>query len=164
MPNKWTFQIKPIKELLNKYVGNGRGWIDPFAGKYSPAEFTNDLNRRMPTWAHVSAQIFIRCFQEKDFKGIIYDPPYSPRQISECYKGIGLIVSMKDTQGQALKADDKAYISKQIIKGGYVISCGWNTNGFGKKNGFEIVEILLVAHGGAHNDTIVTVERKVALI
>lgn len=27
-------------------------------------------------------------------------------------------------------------------------------------NGFEIIEILLVAHGGMHNDTIVTVERK----
>lgn len=32
--------------------------------------------------------------------------------------------------------------------------------GIGKKNGFEIIEILLVAHGGMHNDTIVTVERK----
>lgn len=33
-------------------------------------------------------------------------------------------------------------------------------NGIGKTRGFEIVEILLVAHGGNHNDTIVTVERK----
>jgi hypothetical protein len=31
----------------------------------------------------------------------------------------------------------------------------------GKTNGFEIEEILLVPHGGWHNDTIVTVERKV---
>lgn len=68
---------------------------------------------------------------------------------------------MQDTQGQALKANDKSYISKMIIEDGYAISCGWNTNGFGKKNGFEIIEILLVAHGGAHNDTIVTVEKKV---
>lgn len=30
-----------------------------------------------------------------------------------------------------------------------------------KKYGFEIIEILLVAHGGWHNDTIVTVEKKV---
>ena len=33
--------------------------------------------------------------------------------------------------------------------------------GDGKKYGFEIIEILLVAHGGWHNDTIVTVEKKV---
>lgn len=31
----------------------------------------------------------------------------------------------------------------------------------GLKRGFEIVEILLVAHGSNHNDTIVTVEKKV---
>ena len=42
-----------------------------------------------------------------------------------------------------------------------VISCGWNSCGFGKKLGFEIVEILLVCHGRTHNDTIVTVEKKI---
>ena len=31
----------------------------------------------------------------------------------------------------------------------------------GKNRGFEIVEILLVAHGGHHNDTICTVEKKI---
>ena len=31
--------------------------------------------------------------------------------------------------------------------------------GIGKNNGFKIVEILLVPHGGWHNDTIVTVEK-----
>jgi hypothetical protein len=46
MPDKWTFRIKPIKELLAKYVGDGKGWIDPFSGQNSLAEFTNDLQRR----------------------------------------------------------------------------------------------------------------------
>ena len=41
-----------------------------------------------------------------------------------------------------------------------MISFGWNSIGFGKNRGFEIIEILLVAHGGTKNDTIVTVERK----
>ena len=44
MPNKWTFKIKPIAELLKRYVGSGDNWIDPFAGMNSPAEITNDLN------------------------------------------------------------------------------------------------------------------------
>jgi len=39
--------------------------------------------------------------------------------------------------------------------------CGWDSNGFGKNRGFELIELLLVCHGGRHNDTIVTVERKV---
>ncbi|MEQ9716120.1 MAG: hypothetical protein ABGF52_11385, partial [Candidatus Asgardarchaeum sp.] len=52
-------------------------------------------------------------------------------------------------------------ISRVIKDNGIVISCGWNSNGVGKTRGFEIVEILLVPHGGIHNDTIVTVERKI---
>ena len=41
------------------------------------------------------------------------------------------------------------------------ITCSWNSGGIGKKHGFEMEEILLVAHGGWHNDTIVVVERKI---
>lgn len=33
--------------------------------------------------------------------------------------------------------------------------------GIGIKYGFEIQEILLVPHGGWHNDTIVVVEKKI---
>ncbi len=35
-----------------------------------------------------------------------------------------------------------------------------NSMGMGKNRGFEIQRILLVPHGGNHNDTIVTVEKK----
>lgn len=41
-----------------------------------------------------------------------------------------------------------------------MISFGWNSNGIGKKHHFDITRILVVAHGGHHNDTIVTVEKK----
>jgi len=41
-----------------------------------------------------------------------------------------------------------------------VLSFGWNTVGMGKTRGFEIVEIMLVCHGGAHNDTICLAERR----
>ena len=51
-------------------------------------------------------------------------------------------------------------MSEKIEKGGYAISFGWNTNGFGKARGFKIVEIMAVAHGGSKNDTFVTVEKK----
>ena len=50
----------------------------------------------------------------------------------------------------------KIFIHK-IIK---VITFGWNSGGIGKKYGFEIIRILLVPHGGWHNDTICTVEVK----
>ncbi len=37
---------------------------------------------------------------------------------------------------------------------------GWNSGGIGINNGFNLKEILLVPHGGNHNDTICTVEVK----
>ena len=40
-----------------------------------------------------------------------------------------------------------------------VLSFGWNSTGMG--SGFEPVEIMLVAHGGAHNDTICFAEKMV---
>jgi hypothetical protein len=43
----------------------------------------------------------------------------------------------------------------------HVISFGWNSGGIGKTNNFQVLEILLVNHGGWHNDTICTVEKKV---
>ena len=46
MPSIWTFQVKPIKELVNRYVGTGKGWVDPFAGNCSLAETTNDIEGR----------------------------------------------------------------------------------------------------------------------
>lgn len=55
----------------------------------------------------------------------------------------------------------KDEIARILSPEGLCISFGWNSNGIGKKRGFEILEILLVAHGGAHNDTICMVEKKI---
>jgi hypothetical protein len=37
----------------------------------------------------------------------------------------------------------------------------YRTGMFTKKYGFQVVEVMLVAHGLSHNDTLVCVERKV---
>lgn len=55
----------------------------------------------------------------------------------------------------------KKEISRIVKRGGKVITFGWNSGGIGQKYGFEIERILLVPHGGWHNDTICVVERKV---
>lgn len=107
MPSRWTFTIPPIADLLAKYVGDGKGWIDPFAGE----------NR------------------------------------------YGIKATQQDTQSNFYNRVMNAICDKIKVEG-MAISCGWNSAGFGKNRGFEIIEILLVAHGGHHNDTIVTVERK----
>ena len=158
MPNKWTFKIKPIAELLKRYVGDGVGWVDPFAGENSPADITNDLNPKRPTKYHLYAHEFVE--QISDFKGILFDPPYNLSQIKECYENIGSGFP-DDWNLDASFGKVKTVLADKINFGGTAISFGWSSGGFGKNRGFEIVEILLVPHGGHHYDTIVTVEKKI---
>ena len=158
-PSAWTFTIKPITKLIGRYVGDGIGWIDPFAGENSPAEITNDLNPERPTKYHMEAVDFVNTLNDK-YKGILFDPPYSYRQVSEMYDGIGLKASQKDTSCQFYNRVIVAAAEK-IELGGYAISFGWNTKGFSKKHGFEIIEILIVNHGDFRNDTLCVVEKKV---
>lgn len=54
----------------------------------------------------------------------------------------------------------KKEISRIVKIGGKVITFGWNSGGIGYKYGFEKQRVLLVPHGGWHNDTICTVELK----
>jgi hypothetical protein len=165
-PSAWTFTIKPIAELLARYVPpGGKGWIDPYAGDNSPAEFTNDMNRERKSLYHLEALEFCQQMCASDsrwlwYDGILFDPPYSYRQVSEHYKAAGWKVRSIDTTSRFYSRIMNTVCDK-IKSGGYAISFGWNTNGFGKKRGFEQVEILIVAHGGHHNDTLVTVEQKV---
>lgn len=91
---------------------------------------------------------------------MLFDPPYSPKQIKECYEGVGLKVTQAMTQS-TFYSNQKKEISRIVKKGGKVISFGWNSGGIGKKYGFEIEKIILIAHGGWHNDTIITIEKKV---
>jgi hypothetical protein len=159
MPNKHTFLINPIKDLIEKYVGSGKNWIDPFAGENSPAEITNDLNPNKPAKYHLHAIDFINALQT-EYDGCLFDPPYSLRQVKECYEKIGInLMSQKDTQYFPTYIKDA--ISPKIKIGGIVICCGWDSNAFGFNRGFKFLEILMVAHGGRHNDTIVTVEQKI---
>ena len=162
MPNHQTFKIVPIKKLLDRYIPPTKNneWVDPFSGANSPAELKNDHNPDMPVKYHMEAIKFAHEFRMCKFKGIIFDPPYSFRQISEHYKSIGQKANKLHTS-MAFYEKAKSAFCELIEVGGYAISCGWNTNGFGRARGFEIVEILIVAHGGSKNDTIVVVEKKV---
>jgi len=158
-PSEHTFTILPIKELLRRYVKSfGKGWIDPFGGENSPAELTNDLNPNKPTKYHMEAVEFCKQMNG-EFEGVLVDPPYSPRQIKECYDGIGLRPDGNYTQ-VSFYWDVKREIAHKIKSGGYAITFGWNSSGFGRQLGFKIIEILLVNHSSNHNDTIVTVEQK----
>jgi hypothetical protein len=168
MPNKHTFSIKPIGNLLDKYIDKkdietdgSFVSIDPFANKNQYAQITNDLDPQYNTTKNMDATEFLNTFEDDSVDIILYDPPYSTRQVSEVYKKFGMTVNMQTTQN-TYWVKQKQAIARIAKEGAYVITCGWNSGGIGKTLGFEIQEILLVPHGGWHNDTIITVEKKLA--
>jgi len=161
MPNKHTFTILPIKELVIRYVGNGKKWVDPFAGFYSTAEFTNDLNKETPAKSHQDALDFLTSLSDETAYGALFDPPYSITQARQCYASYGFdLLKIKPTS-MKYWAEVKNQLARILQPKGIAICCGWSSMGLGKNRGFQMVEILLVPHGGSKNDTIVTVERKI---
>ena len=159
MPNLNTFDIKCIKKLIHKYLKYEMLSIDPFANKSKLAKITNDLNPEYDTHYNLDAVHFLKLFENNSVDFVFYDPPYSLRQVSECYKNVGINVTMETTQSSwRTKHINEIY---RILKpNGIVMSFGWNSSGVGIKRNTQLIEILLVCHGGMHNDTIVTVERK----
>ena len=158
MPNKWTFTIKPIKELLEEEVV-GANWVDPFCGKNSPAQIRNDLNPKIKdAQTHLDALEFLKSLESKSYNGVLFDPPYSITQAKQCYEGFGM--DKLDIKPTSMKywAECKNEIARILKPGGKVICFGWNTMGLGKNRGCKMERILLVPHGGSKNDTIVVVE------
>lgn len=158
MPSKNTYTIKPIKELLQEELGGFT--IDPFANVSMMCDVNNDINDQCDHWTGHDAKEFLECHKDGEVDTVVFDPPYSPRQVSECYKAVGVKVDNLMTSGRFWSAM-RDEIARVVPVGGKVISFGWNSTGIGKKRGFEITRMLIVAHGGQHNDTIVTVETKV---
>lgn len=161
MSSKHTFTIKPIKKLLSRYINNNTKICDPFAGFNSPATVTNDLNTNAPTTHHMDALDFLKLQENNYFDVVLYDPPYSFRQVKECYSSMG-IDKFDPTQ---TRGDYWAKVKNECARickvGGLVLCFGWNSGGLGLNRGCELVEILLVPHGGGKNDTICTVEIRI---
>lgn len=170
MSNKQTFAIKAIKELLIEEIPNGIV-LEPFSyvGTLSKIlhtnpgikVITNDLNTAYNTDYHMDALDFLKQFPDEYASCVVYDPPYSLRQVVECYKGVGINVTQEHTKA-SWRAKHLDEIKRVLRPNGNVLCFGWNSNGIGKTRGFELYRVLLVAHGGSKNDTICTVERKCA--
>ena len=140
MPNHETFKIKPIKDLI--YEELGLNYVDPF-----PYPFKKD------------AIEYLKSFPASSESNLVFDPPYSQRQLKEMYSNNGL--AFNHPMNNSYWSNCRKEISRIIKPGGKVISFGWNSNGIGKKYKFKIIKIVLVAHGSQHNDTIATVEIKI---
>lgn len=163
MPNKNTFQVAPIGAFVKRYLENSETSIDPFARNNTWATYTNDLNPETTAQHHMRASDYLAMLVGDGIQAdlIIFDPPYSIRQAKEVYEKYGEF-KFSDTQQVGRWTEEKALCNQLIKPGGVFLHFGWSTNGMGKKYNFEPIELLVVAHGGAHHDTLCLAEKKVA--
>ena len=163
MPNAETFSIRPISEFVRRYLAESSISVDPFARNRDWATHTNDIDRNTTAQAHMDAEEFLIYLAKRGTVAdlVLFDPPYSPRQVSEHYKAAGREVTAEDTQNGRLYRRVRDAIDRIMRPGGVVLSFGWQSMGMGLKRGYLPLEILLVPHGGGHNDTICFAERKV---
>lgn len=149
MPSRWTFSMPPVREFLIRHLAGCAVIVDPFCGQSRVATHRNDL-----ALGGVDAEEFVRGLLAKGVQAdaVLFDPPYSPRQIAECYRSIGRTVTASDTQNGRLYKNVRQALAELLRPGGKALSFGWQSAGFGRP--WPTDEILLVQHGGAHNDTI----------
>ena len=145
--------MSPVQKIFSLY-GVGPGYVDPFSGENSPAEFTNDIEGR-GNKSQIDGLEFLKIFEDNSVCGALFDPPYSVEQCLRRYTP-----KFKGTAGRAeYWARCKDEISRIVKPGGVSISFCWDSTGIGKGRNFEIIEIVLLCHGACHNDTIITIER-----
>ncbi len=163
MPNAATFQMRPIRERLESVIKEDSIWIDPFVRNSIVKDkmtYTNDLNEDFSTIgvdgkpSHMDGILFLETIPDNFADGVLFDPPYTVHQVCQIYQGVGGPVRRK----QAAKAYDE--ITRILKPNGLLITFGFNTNGPGKKRGFELEHLMDLCHGGSHNDTLVATFKK----
>ncbi len=147
--NKYTFKITKIKKWIESVV-EGKT-LNLFAGVVAldVDEIRNDIRPEMNATYHLDALEFVKTWDGCKFDTILLDPPYSYRKSMEMYGG------KVSSPFNALK--DK--LLNILNKNGIVITLGYHSVVMGKKRGFINEHILLMSHGGAIHDTVVTIER-----
>jgi hypothetical protein len=132
-------------------------WVDPFCGKYSPANLRNDANPEFEADAHTDGLEWLRGLPSNSADGVLFDPPYSCEQALRTY-----VPKHNGTAGReeyhARCMDELARICKLGAK---AIRFGWTSSGLGMTRKFQLERVLLICHGALHYDTIVTVESKI---
>lgn len=161
MPCASTFAVRPIGKFVQRYLERSKVSIDPFCRDNDWATWRNDINPAC-SGAH-SHEDAIDYLVRMETEGVradlaILDPPYSPRQCKEAYEAAGREVTQSDTQNGAFMKRVRGALLPLLTNDAIVLSFGWNSSGMGK--GWRQLEILLVSHGGAHNDTICLAEQR----
>jgi hypothetical protein len=158
MPNAETFDMPPIADFLRRW--HRPPSVDPFARNSELATYRNDLNPETTAEYHMDAVDFCVALLVDGIRAecVLFDPPYSANQVVMTYQSVG----GPETTGH-LGRHVRDGLDRLLRPGGVALSFGWNSAGFGRERVYEVLEILLVAHGSAHNDTICVAEQKLDL-
>jgi len=105
MPSPDTFDIPPIAGFVQKYLLKSKVSVDPFARNKRWATHTNDINPNTAATLHLEADEFLRRLETDGVKAdlLFFDPPYSPRQLKECYNSFGREMQLEDGQTARLR-------------------------------------------------------------
>ena len=168
------FDNPHIKSLILRYIRRLNelhqmtvSICDPFANDsarlWEGAMVTsNDINTEFETTYNMEANDFGEEMERKGrmFDLVLFDPPYSLRQLKDCYAGVGKDLDLWQTQNMWGRC--KNALAQCIPVGGYVIHLGWHSHGFGKNRGFEKVEMMVCEQAGKDEryNVLVTVEQK----
>jgi hypothetical protein len=115
-----TFDCKPLGEIVRKYLVASKISVDPFARNCRWATYTNDLNPATKAEYHLDSLEFLKLMQSKNVRPdlVIFDPPYSPRQIKELYDGIGMKMGGREALRSASWKAEKDVIDDILLVGG----------------------------------------------
>jgi hypothetical protein len=148
MPNPRPFKIKAIAKLIKEECAG-----------YPP----NKIVDLFPYQATRDAFELLKSLPDSSIGIFLIDPPYSKKQAQDLYRNHGKEYGVSMVSWESPKqywSEFRKEVARVLEPGGKCITLSWNSQGIGKKLGFEITRILQVAHGGGRNDTIVTVDRK----
>jgi hypothetical protein len=159
MPNKYTFQIPQCYNFISKHImiqsenfGKHPIIIDPFCGTSKIANIRNDMRE-----SGVDSLVWLKRLDPHVFDVVLFDPPYTPRQLKECYDDIGMALH-DTTAGYWGKLKDE--IVRITAPEGIILSFGYGASQVGMKRGFKIYDGLVILHGGNHNATICMAEHR----
>ena len=148
MPTPRPFQIPAIAKLIEEECA---GYPKEKIVDLFPYKATRDAFELLKSLPDSSVSVFL------------IDPPYSKKQAEDLYRDHGKEHGIPMVSWESPKqywTEFRKEIARVLEPGGKCITLAWNTQGTGKGLAFKITRILMVAHGGGRNDTIVTVDRK----
>lgn len=170
------FSMPVVQHLIHKTLKKIQGTrkvriVDPFARNHRQKgciTVSNDLNPEIDCMYNLEMNDFGQLILEKVLQGelplfdmIFHDPPYSLRQLKDHYDNIGH--DLKKWQTNDMWGTGQDALAKCLKVGGYAISLGWHSHGYGKKRGFQKIGVYVIEQVATKDryDLIVTIEQKV---